>query len=126
MEKKNGRTDVVVIINFVLFVFTFLVTWITTSLLYGRADPFEVMIGIFVGPLLFILGVLLFILWKPDMSVINKSLPCISGVVFFCMPWIEPSDIPLHISMIVGILSCLTLIILTIRKVISRKSNIPY
>ena len=127
MGKKSQVTDKVVILNLVLFLVLLLHIWIVASgLLINEWNLFGTLLTI---PLLFILGILFVIFGKPYMSVFNKLLPFIPVVasswkVFIGRIQIGGSDAELVLIIIISALSCLALVILTVRKLVSTKSRV--
>jgi len=125
MEKKGRGTFKVVVLNSVLFLVLLLHIWIYASALlineyYLWGTPLTT-------ALLFILGILFLIFGKPHMSVFNKLLPFIPAVasswkVFIGRIEIGGSDAELVLIIIVSALSCLALVILTVRKLVSTRN----
>jgi len=127
MEKKGRGTRKVVVFNLVLFLVLLLHIWINASaLLINEHYLWGTLLTI---PLLFILGILFVIFGKPYMSVFNKLLPFIPVVasswkVFIGRIQIGGSDAELVFIIIISALSCLALVILTVRKLVSTRSSV--
>ena len=118
MEKKGRVTAKLIILDSLLFILLLCNIWILVSVLFLNAPHMTLIWTIFTIPTLFILCILVFILGWRDMSAFHKILPCIS-IAAFIWVYVEQFGLPLYVMLIVSGLSCIALVTLTLRKLVS-------
>ncbi|MBA7699930.1 hypothetical protein ES703_108636 [subsurface metagenome] len=123
MDKKGRVTAKLIILDSLLFIFLLINIWTLVRILFLNAHVMQVILVFYSIPIFFILCILFFILGRHDMSAFDKLLPCIPTAAFIWL-YLDQRDVVLLPSMIVGGLSCLALVILTVRKLVSTKSRV--
>ena len=123
MDKKGRVTAKLIILDSLLFIFLLINIWTLVRILFLNAHVMQVILVFYSIPIFFILCILFFILGWHDMSAFDKLLPCIPTAAFIWL-YLDQRDVVLLPSMIVGGLSCLALVILTVRKLVSTKSRV--
>ena len=120
MEKKGRGTRTANILNLLLFIFVVLNVLVAASAYFG--SEYNYLGLLFSCPPLFVLCILFFVSGKRDISNSNKLLACIptASFIWLMFTW---RDAVFIISMIVGSLSCLALVILTVLKLGSTRSR---
>ena len=123
MEKKGRLTVKLIILDSLLFIFLLINIWTLVRILFLNAHVMQVIWVFFSIPIFIILSILFIILGWHDMSVVDKLLPCIPTAAFIWL-YFQQEEALLSIITIVAGLSCLALVILTVRKLVSTKSRV--
>ena len=118
MEKMGRVTAKFIILNSLLFIFLLINICILVSILFFNAHVMTVILIFYSIPIFFFLCILFFILGWRDMSAFNKLLPCIPTAAFVWL-FLQQEEELFPIILIVSGLSCLALVILTVRKLVS-------
>ena len=125
MEKKGRVTVKVIILDSLLFIFLLMNIWTLVRILFLNAHVMTIILVFWSIPIFFILCILFFILGWHDMSAVDKLLPCIPTAAFVWL-YFQQEEVLLPIIMIVVGLSCLALVMLTVRKLSSTRSRVSY